>query len=673
MCLLLQKLCVELLYEIVSCLPPHDIRACRQTCKRFSDLIEGSPLLQYMISRANSCVVDVPSLVAPIDSRLDALRRWERAWERLSVHTLERDLRGPGDEVTHYAIRDGSLIGIDKSRTPGYYYRPICASPPSSPHDDERGWTRVDFPSRGSLLAVVFAMEYEMTAVISYPDRSVGETMAHLRLLDFRTGEAHPLAANPTLPIMTLDVLDTGLQVQAEFLRNGNAILMQMSTIQDWNAHDVAFCQWYLTEWKTGRTIRIKHKGGDATDQSPYGQSFAVVAPDIIAVLQPRPDALVLCRVPCADDADPTLTPLCQLALPALRSGLRHLPARFDTDGTGIGTCRPGRHGAGGGYRRLPFANDTAQDVMRLTMIVTTMDGYRGVRWSIALSRKALLLATTGASGVMIPWGEWGSRAAYVFQEEFGWGQVKCAGQRWVWLVADAGSGSGSESSTLFVRDFNVFRAKRAQSEIAEGNGPSAPSDRHDAALGATTVAVRRGDSTSSVLVSAYFAEDVASELPYCETATQAHTGLFRPCRQILTDGEHLLGFVCEPVDLAVNVFFLDPYVQYLATAPRARVASRSYDTHKGRVLAHPLTCGLNYLGGMGKGGHANTMQTQAAGKAVSGNGNPEPHWVVMNCEPFPPALTEEIGRIARCSMRAYMYRLDCLREIELGTQIYRR
>lgn len=163
MCLLLQKLCVELLFEIVSCLPPHDLRACRQTCKRLSGLIEGSPLLQYMISRANSCVVDVPSLPAPVDSRLDALRRWERAWERLSVHALVRDLRGPEGEVTHYAICDGFLIGVDKSRTPGYHYRPICA-----PHDD--GWTRVDFPSRGALLAVVFAVEHDLTVVVSHPE-----------------------------------------------------------------------------------------------------------------------------------------------------------------------------------------------------------------------------------------------------------------------------------------------------------------------------------------------------------------------------------------------------------------------------------------------------------------------------------------------------------------------
>ncbi|KAH9165623.1 hypothetical protein EDB89DRAFT_2076653 [Lactarius sanguifluus] len=540
MCLLLQKLCVELLFEIVSSLPPHDLRACRQTCKRLSGLIEGSPLLQYMISRTNSCVVDVPSLPAPVDSRLGALRRWERAWERLSVQTLVRDLRGPEGEVTHYAICDGVLIGVDKSRTPGYYYRPICAPRPSQ--DDS--WTRVDFPSRGSLLAVVFAVEHDLTVVVSHPDRSLGETMAHLRLLDFRTGAEHPLAANSTIPIMTLDVFDIGLQVQAEFVRNGDAVLIQMSTNQAWNAHDVAFCQWYLTEWKSGRTVRIKNNDGDGTDSSPYSESFAVVAPDIVAVLQSQPDVLVLCRVPSADDTDPTLTPLCHLALPALRSGLRHLPMRFDTDGTGIGTCKRGRDRADGGrgYRRLPFANDTAQGVVRLTMLVTTVEGYRALRWSIALSRKALLLAATAATGAssgVVPWGGWGSRAAYVFQEEFGWGKVRCAGQRWVWLI-------GSEPSTLLVRDFNVFRAKRAHSERAEGHGPSA--DHHRAALGGSAVAVH----SKSVLANAYFAEDVTSGLPYCETATQEHT--FRPCRQILTDGEHLLGFGGGPssIDLVV-------------------------------------------------------------------------------------------------------------------------
>ncbi|KAH8989900.1 hypothetical protein EDB86DRAFT_3080666 [Lactarius hatsudake] len=549
MCLLLQKLCVELLFEIVSSLPPHDLRACRQTCKGLSGLIEGSPLLQYMISRANSCVVDVPSLPAPVDSRLGALRRWERAWERLSVRTLVRDLRGPAGEVTHYAICDGVLIGVDKSRTPGYYHRPICAPPPSQDDDGDGrcGWTRVDFPSRGSLLAVVFAVEHDLTVVVSHPDRSLGETMAHLRLLDFRTGAAHPLAANSTIPIMTLDVFDTGLQVQAEFVRNGDAILIQMSTNQAWNAHGVAFCQWYLTEWKSGRTVRVKNDDSDGMDTSLYtSQSFAVVAPDIVAVLQSQPDVLVLCRVPSADDTDPTLTPLCHLALPALRSGLRHLPLRFDTDGAGIGICKRGRDrahgGGGGGYRRLPFASDTAQGVLRLTMLVTTVEGYRALRWSIALSRKALLLAATGASSGMVPWKGWGSRAAYVFQEEFGWGKVRCAGQRWVWLI-------GSEPSTLLVRDFNVFRAKRAHSERAEGRDP--PADRDDAiraTLGASAVAVH----SKSVLANAYFAEDVTSGLPYCETATQEHT--FRPCRQILTDGEHLLGFGGGPssIDLVV-------------------------------------------------------------------------------------------------------------------------
>ena len=166
MCLLLQKLCVELLFDILSYLPPHDIRACRQTCKRLSDLVEHSPSLQYTLLRANSRVVDVPCPRTPINSRLDALRRWERAWERLSgQRVLVRDLRGPGlrNEVTQYAIRDGFLIGIDKSRIPGYYYLPISCVPSG-------GWTRVGFPSRGKPLAVVFVMEHGMTVVVAYPE-----------------------------------------------------------------------------------------------------------------------------------------------------------------------------------------------------------------------------------------------------------------------------------------------------------------------------------------------------------------------------------------------------------------------------------------------------------------------------------------------------------------------
>lgn len=87
--------------------------------------------------------------------------------------------------------------------------------------------------------------------------------------------------------------------------------------------------------------------------------------------------------------------------------------------------------------------------------------------------------------------------------------------------------------------------------------------------------------------------------------------------------------------------------------------------TRTGGVYSRtPLHAVLIILGD-GRERHANTMQvrsaliwyrpTQAAEKAVSGNGNPEPHWAVMNCEPFPPALTEGIGRIARCSVCAYV------------------
>jgi hypothetical protein len=100
-----QKLCVEFLFEIVSCLPPRDTRVCvdERASKR---LLEGSPLLRYMISllHANSS----PHHLHPVNSPV-AVRACTNSCATWC---------GPGDEVAH--ICDGYLIEIYKSRTLGY-------------------------------------------------------------------------------------------------------------------------------------------------------------------------------------------------------------------------------------------------------------------------------------------------------------------------------------------------------------------------------------------------------------------------------------------------------------------------------------------------------------------------------------------------------------------------
>jgi hypothetical protein len=167
MSLLLQKLSIELLHEIVLLLPTCDIRACRQTCKGFSRLIGDSLLLPYILSRENSCIVDIPSTDMPVKCRLEALQRWERAWDVLRMRTLVRDMQVPGgkDDLL-YTICANFLIGVRYGSAPGYYYLPIHDPILPSSHGDYN-WTWVDFQPYGRQISSVFAVEQNMTVITS--------------------------------------------------------------------------------------------------------------------------------------------------------------------------------------------------------------------------------------------------------------------------------------------------------------------------------------------------------------------------------------------------------------------------------------------------------------------------------------------------------------------------
>jgi hypothetical protein len=167
MSLLLQKLSIELIHQIILLLPPRDIRACRQTCKGFSNLIGDSLLLRYILSRENSCVVDTPSTDMPVKCRLEALQRWERAWDVLRMRTLARDVPCPeGTNFFTYEICDNFLIGVPLLPTRGYHYLSIH-DPTLSSSQGSGIWTWVNFQSYGMPIACVFAIEHNMTVIIS--------------------------------------------------------------------------------------------------------------------------------------------------------------------------------------------------------------------------------------------------------------------------------------------------------------------------------------------------------------------------------------------------------------------------------------------------------------------------------------------------------------------------
>jgi hypothetical protein len=90
----------------------------------------------------------------PVKSRLEALQRWERAWDVLRMRTLARDVPCPEQTYTlTYKICDNFLIGIRQRPTPGYYYLSLHDPTLLSSQGDDN-WTWVDPQLHGMPLIV---------------------------------------------------------------------------------------------------------------------------------------------------------------------------------------------------------------------------------------------------------------------------------------------------------------------------------------------------------------------------------------------------------------------------------------------------------------------------------------------------------------------------------------
>jgi hypothetical protein len=267
-----------------------------------------------------------------------------------------------------------------------------------------------------------------------------------------------------------------------------------------------------------------------------------MISRDVIAVLER--DTIALYRLPRLEESGPSLSRICQLALPPLRSRMQYKHSFF------CKSCheRPSNTPRiDAGYQRLPFLNDWMQGIILLSLFVITQT-CQAAHHSLALSRKALFKVAEAAAestanlstGIdAVPWSEWGPRSSRMFPGELPLlVSISHAGQRWIWR---------DTNSRMFVmRDFNAFRARRLHSEIAEGLAHV--NDSSDAEYGLRTIGTRVGPSTS-IQSNEYFVEDIVSELPCCETEVGPYPAdLFG----FVTNGEQLIGLVHRVVSCAL-------------------------------------------------------------------------------------------------------------------------
>jgi hypothetical protein len=261
-----------------------------------------------------------------------------------------------------------------------------------------------------------------------------------------------------------------------------------------------------------------------------------MISSDVFAVLERG--AISLFCLPRLEESEPSLSSICKLALPSLRSRTRYTYCSFHNycDERLSGSTRTPV-----GYQRLPFSSDWKQGIVYLLLSLST-ETLRMPHYSLILSRKALstiaeaeLTANLSTRTDAVPWNEWGPRSSRLFADPVVHVPISCVGQRWI--LQD-----NLNYRMLVVRDFNVFRARRLHSKIVEGtaqvNGGS------DAEYEQQTIQARVDPSTS-MESNEFFVEDIVSELPFWETELGPYPDdLF----EVVTDGEQLIGFVHMPV-----------------------------------------------------------------------------------------------------------------------------
>jgi hypothetical protein len=77
----------EILVEIFSNLGSRDIAACQCSCRRLNDIIIHSQLLRYLIRVGRSGLQDPLFPNYTISQRIEALEKWETAWNNVETKT----------------------------------------------------------------------------------------------------------------------------------------------------------------------------------------------------------------------------------------------------------------------------------------------------------------------------------------------------------------------------------------------------------------------------------------------------------------------------------------------------------------------------------------------------------------------------------------------------------
>ncbi|KAH9012206.1 hypothetical protein EDB84DRAFT_1536677 [Lactarius hengduanensis] len=412
----LLDLSTELVIHILSYLSVHDVGACTQASRRLRSIVSGSQYLQYLVRTQIAGVQDpfLPGL--SIHERIAALERWQRAWHGLDLRQPALQCIVPRDITVGaigYEIHGGYLIATRRfpvdDRPMGYSYIDL--------HDAvQRGcasWNNVDLPQSQFVFAYCFDVEeYNLAVILVFNPGDDPEPHGSLRLMDFRKGTNHPLAAVPTVQLQSegkrMNVYDT-YDVHMETAGDHVIVMITQARILP----DFI----YVVGWKTGN-VSLVLTAPDLT----YASSFALIDAELLVLVNLQTDTLDIHRLV----GGKKLLRVRQLCLPIPRAGAHPLSTSFRLSQACLTTSPSSRSRS----RCLPFRPSPDACLVGLSAQMATQNGAMTSYW---LTMRRDYLSSDLSSGCgPTSWETWSTRMACCVEMERPLIAPIPAGSRWL-------------------------------------------------------------------------------------------------------------------------------------------------------------------------------------------------------------------------------------------------
>ncbi|KAF8337266.1 hypothetical protein F5887DRAFT_890629, partial [Amanita rubescens] len=420
----------DLLERIFLYLDAQDVRRRTFVSRRINNFVPSSVILRYRLACHAAGVVDNPCCNLSFAERYEALIKREKAWWRFQPAFI-KTFHDAFKASPICSLTSGvHLYGESGGRNLHYCFLP------STP-DDVLRWTTIPShaPVKNWIVPLHISVRWAWPVVIMISWSSSSPRVwysLYITLLQFSTGEHHPLAHRPRIDVGEYEM---GQHVFLEVAGDNIALLIDTYGIS----------QLSIFDWKTGLK-KLQHH----TLETAYCR-LAFVSPEILLVPNAIKGQYEVWRIPMEADGVPYQ--MLGLCFPALSKG--HSIIRFED-------CR-GRPNPHNMLRTSPKPFHTSPDE---TVIITIVNiavspNQFGPRFALFIRCRSLLEAITNLTHVKsIPWSEWEpvSRWFSTGNGDQTWSNT--SGQRWVFLepVDD-----GDERYRLSIIDFNPYNVYNPQ------------------------------------------------------------------------------------------------------------------------------------------------------------------------------------------------------------------